>query len=66
DKGLQVYQLKDGKPVAATVKTGIANNSGIELVESGLKEGDEVIIEQVGGESKKKGGAGGSPMGPRF
>lgn len=66
DKGQQVYLLKEGKPVATTVKTGIANNSGIELVESGLKEGDEVIIEQVGGESKKKGGAGGSPMGPRF
>lgn len=65
DKSQQVYTLKDGKPVASTVKTGIANNSSIELVESELKEGDEVITEQVGGDSKKK-ASGGSPMGPRF
>jgi len=62
----QVYLLKEGKPVASPVKTGIANNSSIELTESDLKEGDEVIIEQIGGDAKKKGGAGGSPMGPRF
>jgi HlyD family secretion protein len=62
--GQQVYILKENKPVAIPVKTGIANNSSIELVESSLKEGDEVIIEQIGGDSKKK--AGGSPMGPRF
>jgi HlyD family secretion protein len=66
ERTLQVYLLADGKPVATTVKTGIANNSSIELVESSLKEGDEVIIEQVGGDTKKKGGASASPMGPRF
>ncbi len=67
ERGLQVYLLAAGKPVATPVKTGIANNSGIELVESTLKEGDEVIIEQIGGDSKKKSGASvGSPMGPRF
>ena len=60
----QVYILKEGKPVAVPVKTGIANNSSIELVESALKEGDEVIIEQTGGDSKKK--AGSSPMGRPF
>jgi HlyD family secretion protein len=65
DKNQQVYLLKEGKPVASPVKTGIANNSSIELLESELKEGDEVIIEQVGGDSKKKTGSG-SPMGPRF
>jgi len=65
-RGQQVYLLKDGKPVASPVKTGIANNSSVELTESGLKEGDEVIIEQIGGDAKKKAGAGGSPMGPRF
>jgi HlyD family secretion protein len=59
-----VYILKDNKPVAVPVKTGIANNSAIELVESTLKEGDEVIIEQIGGDTKKKGG--GSPMGRPF
>jgi len=63
--GQQVYILKEGKPLAVPVKTGIANNSAIELVESTLKEGDEVIIEQVGGDSKKK-AASGSPMGRPF
>ncbi len=66
ERGLQVYLLKEGRPVASPVKTGIANNSSIELVESGLKEGDEVIIEQIGGDAKKKAGTGGSPMGARF
>jgi hypothetical protein len=31
-----------------------------------VKEGDDVIIEQIGGDSKKKAGTSGSPMGPRF
>ncbi len=66
ERTLQVYLLTDGKPVATPVKTGIANNSSIELVESSLKEGNEVIIEQVGGDTKKKAGASASPMGPRF
>jgi HlyD family secretion protein len=66
EKSQQVYILKEGKPVAIPVKTGIANNSSIELVESALKEGDEVIVEQIGGDTKKKSGASGSPMGPRF
>jgi HlyD family secretion protein len=64
EKSQQVYLLKEGKPVATPVKTGIANNSSIEMIESSLKEGDEVIIEQIGGDTKKK--PGGSPMGPRF
>jgi len=64
DKGQRVYTLKEGKPVAVQIKTGIANNTGIEMAEGSLKEGDEVIVEQLGGETKKK--TGGSPMGPRF
>lgn len=62
--GQRVYILKDNKPVAVQVSTGIANNSAIELLESTLKEGDEVIIEQTGGNAVKK--AGGSPMGRPF
>jgi HlyD family secretion protein len=62
--GQKVYVLKDNKPAAVAVTTGIANNSSIELAESTLKEGDEVIIEQIGGDGKKK--AGGSPMGRPF
>lgn len=63
--GLQVYTLREGKPVAVAVKTGIANNNSIELVESTLKEGDEVIVEQVGGDSGKKKSAA-SSMGRPF
>jgi len=66
DKGQQVYILKDNSPVAVPVKTGIASNSSIELVESTLKEGDEVVIEQIGGDSKKKAASSGSPMGRPF
>lgn len=62
--GQQLYVLKDGKPSAMPIKTGIANSSSIELVEGELKEGDEVLIEQSGGESKKKSSS--SPMGRPF
>jgi HlyD family secretion protein len=64
--GQQVYTLRDNKPVAVPVKTGIANNSAIELIESTLKDGDEVIIEQIGGDTKKKASSSGSPMGRPF
>jgi HlyD family secretion protein len=65
--GQRVYILRDHKPMAVAIKTGIANNNSIELVEGALKEGDAVIVEQIGGDSKKKtGGMSGSPMGPRF
>jgi HlyD family secretion protein len=67
EKGQQVYVLKEGNPTAVPVKTGIGNNSGIELVEGQLKEGDEVVIEQLGGDTaKKKSTMGGSPMGRPF
>lgn len=66
ERSQKVYLLKEGKPSAVPVKTGIANNNSIELIEGDLKEGDEVIIGQEGGDAKKKAGTGGSPMGPRF
>jgi HlyD family secretion protein len=62
--GQQVYILKDNAPLGVSVKTGIASNSSIELIEGSLKEGDEVIIEQIGGDSKKKTSS--SPMGRPF
>ena len=64
--GQQVFVLKDGKPVAVPIKTGIASSNSIELVEGALQEGDEVIIEQSGGDAKKKSGSTGSPMGRPF
>lgn len=62
--GQIVYTLKEGKPVPVSIKTGIANSTGVELLEGTLKEGDEVIVEQTGGTGKKKSGS--SPMGRPF
>jgi HlyD family secretion protein len=62
--GQVLYILKDGKPSALSVRTGISNSSSIELVEGDLKDGDEVIVEQIGGETKKKSSS--SPMGRPF
>ena len=66
ERSQKVYLLKEGKPAAVSVTTGIANNGSIELIKGDVKEGDDVIIEQIGGDSKKKAGTSGSPMGPRF
>ncbi len=64
DGGQTVYTLKEGKPVALSIKTGIASSGSIELVEGDLKEGDEVIVEQTGGIANKKSSS--SPMGRPF
>lgn len=64
DSGKIVYILKEEKPVAVTIRTGIANSGTVELVEGSLKEGDEVIVEQTGGDTKKKSSS--SPMGRPF
>lgn len=66
DAGQAVYLLKgeDQTPVRVSIETGITDGSFVEVVTGDLKEGDDVIIEQVSQEKKK--GMGGSPMGPRF
>lgn len=61
----KVYQLKEGKPVAVAITAGLTNAGFTELVKGSLKEGDEVIVEQVD-PSKKKNGSGSPHMGPRF
>jgi len=43
-----VYVLKEGKPVAVQIKTGISDGIFTEVTE-GLKEGDPVIIGSLGG-----------------
>ena len=62
--GQIVYTLKEGKPAPVSIKTGIANSTGVELLEGALQEGDEVIVEQSGGAAKKKSVT--SPMGRPF
>ncbi|WP_136513342.1 efflux RND transporter periplasmic adaptor subunit [Geomonas edaphica] len=64
DRGQTVYVLKEGKAVPVSISTGLSDGGMVEVVSGNLKEGDDVIIEQVG-QDKKKGGMG-SPMGPRF
>ncbi len=61
----KVYILKDNKPVPVTVKTGLSDTGFSEIVDGDLKEGDEVIVEQID-KSKKKRGSGSPHMGPRF
>ncbi|MBI1919466.1 MAG: efflux RND transporter periplasmic adaptor subunit [Geobacter sp.] len=65
DTGQKAYILSpDKKPVPVPIKTGIGNDTHVEVTEGKLNEGDEVIIEQVMAKKEKK--AGGMPMGPRF
>ncbi len=60
--GRTVYVLRDGKPVPVPVKTGIANDRQVELLQGDIKEKDEVVLEQV--QAKKK--TSGVTPGPRF
>lgn len=61
-----VYILKDGKPTAVPVETGMSDTSSMEITGSPLKEGDQVIVEQTDKNKKKKTTSSSSPMGPRF
>jgi len=61
--GQTVYLLREGTPVPVSIGTGISDGGFVEVAGGELKEGDDVIVEQVT-EGKKKGM--GSPMGPRF
>ncbi len=45
----RVWVLENGKPKPLVVKKGIQNTRYMELVESDLKEGDEVIVGVTGG-----------------
>ncbi len=62
--GQQVYVLKEEKPVRVPVKTGATDDSFVEVIAGNLRQGDEVIVEQVS--AKKKADSTRSPMGPRF
>jgi len=64
--GQQVYILdKNKQPLAIPVKTGISNDTKVELVEGNLQENDMVIVEQVL-PKKKPTSTMGTRMGPRF
>ncbi len=61
----QIYIIKDGKPSPVMIQTGMTDTSSVEITEGPIKEGDEVITEQID-TKKKKAGSSGSHMGPRF
>lgn len=63
--GQKVFVLKEGKPSAVKLQTGMSDTAYVEISDSPLKEGDEVIVEQIDSKKKKPNG-GGSPMGPRL
>jgi len=62
--GRQIYVLREGKPVPVPVKTGISDNSFVEITAGKLQPGDEVITGQI--LSGNKPAASVRPMGPRF
>ena len=60
--GARVYVIgKDKEPVAVQVKPGISDGNFTQLVEGNLKEGDDLITEEI--RTKASSPAGGSPGG---
>jgi HlyD family secretion protein len=49
EKNRDVYALRDGKPVAVSITTGLDDGSFTEIVAGDLHEGDRVIIAERGG-----------------
>jgi HlyD family secretion protein len=62
--GQRVFILKDEKAVPVLLKTGITDDSFVEVVLGKLQQGEEVIVEQIF--PKKKPGSTTGSMGPRF
>nr|HOP41627.1 efflux RND transporter periplasmic adaptor subunit [Geobacteraceae bacterium] len=63
--GQRVFVLsREGKPVPAAVKTGIADSSRVELVSGTLKENDPVIVEEM--HPKKANASANRRFRPRF
>jgi HlyD family secretion protein len=61
----RVYVLGSrGEAKAVSVRTGIGNDRETEIISGELKEGDEVIVEQLG--LKRRTETGQAPFGPRF
>jgi HlyD family secretion protein len=53
-----VWLQRDGRPEAATVKTGVSDGSVTEIVEGSVREGDLVIVDaSIGGTPAAKAGA---------
>lgn len=63
DGGQQVYVLTAGKkPVPVKIATGLGNDSHVEVATGGLKEGDQVVVQESSPKDKQKRSGGGPPM----
>jgi HlyD family secretion protein len=62
--GQQVYVLRGGKPMRVPVKTGATDDSFVEVTAGNLRQGEEVVVEQV--VARKKTESAQPHMGPRF
>jgi HlyD family secretion protein len=60
--GPGVWILEQGNPKRITLSAGISDGSNTEITSDTLREGQEVIIELIGGAQKKQE----APPGPRF
>ena len=62
----RIWILENGKTLRPiTVRTGLNDNRYLEVLEDGLKEGDEVIIGATGGETASGSSGGNNPFQPR-
>ena len=52
-EGSRVWVLRDGKPVAVQVTTGLSDNSNVEITGDSLKEGDKVIVNAIAANNSK-------------
>ncbi|MCX7185506.1 MAG: efflux RND transporter periplasmic adaptor subunit [Nitrosospira sp.] len=50
-----LYRLENGKPVAVSVRTGIADGSFTEIIEGGIKEGDKLVVRETANKDKSGG-----------
>ncbi|SEK29420.1 efflux RND transporter periplasmic adaptor subunit [Nitrosovibrio tenuis] len=50
-----LYRLEDGKPIAISIKTAVSDNNYTEVLEGDIKEGDKVIVREVGEKGEKSG-----------
>lgn len=66
DRGQGVWVLESGKPKRVKIVTGITDGSHTEVVSGDLQEGQEVIVETIGGTDKKKQESSPLGAGPRF
>ncbi len=57
-----VFVLRDGRPQAVTVATGLKDNSYVEITGGGLEQGDDVIVNQTGGAATAQAGSRRSPL----